>query len=136
MKTLHNKTCNNKLLLDDLAFERRKAQRLNIPIKVRYRLKPSEKTIETVCSNISGTGICLEIDRPIRRGDRPVLNLYLPGCKGGFIRAHCEVAWCKRARAGNNGHDFIAGIRYIKMRKKDRERFVLLYCEMMIDCCV
>ena len=105
-------------------------------INIKALLMTDKEMIKTVSYNISGTGISLKIDHPVRRGDKLTANLYLPGCKGGFIRAYCEVVWCKRADTRADKHNYLVGIRYVKMTPKNEERFVLNFCEMMTNYCI
>lgn len=113
--------------------ERRKAQRLNIPIQVKYKLLPRKRVLQqTFCQDISGKGARLILDSPLKKGDRLKTLLYFPE-DSRPVTAFSKIIWCKRNAARKKKAGFETGMQYIRIDPKDRERFVFLFCEMMIN---
>lgn len=112
--------------------EKRTAQRLNIPIKIKYKLFPKKKIlVEAFSQNISGSGFKLCLDHPLKKGDRLKSFLYFPGDPKP-IAASSEVVW-SRSRLVKGKKVFDTGIKYIKIEAGDRDRFVFLFCELMMN---
>lgn len=112
--------------------ERRRAQRLSIPIKVKYKLLPKRKILEEIFTqNISGGGVSLRLAQSLQKGARLKTLLHFPGDPNP-VTAVSEVIWCKRVSEKKKVH-YNAGIRHIKIVPRDKERFVFLFCEMMIN---
>jgi len=112
--------------------DNRKTHRLKIPLKIEYKLLPRKKILEQSFSeDISGGGFRLSLNRRFNKGDKLKTLIYFPkeSCP---VTAFSEVVWCKR-RLAKNKKIFDAGIKYIKIAPGDRERFVFLFCEMMIN---
>lgn len=63
--------------------EKRKAQRLPVPIKIDYSFLPQTTSKNTYCStycdNISGTGLGLSFDSYLKKGTRLKLRIHFPG---------------------------------------------------------
>lgn len=112
--------------------ERRKATRLDIQLKIGYKLPPGRKMIiETFSENISGKGIRVTLNKKLRKGDRLKTLIYFPK-EPKPVTSFSEVVWCKARHA--EGHQvFDNGLRYVKISPKDKERFVFLFCELMIN---
>ena len=111
--------------------EKRRSRRLKIPLMVSYHMLPQKKTLieKIFAKDISGGGIGLKLNFPLEKGTRLKTLLYFPS-ENRPVSSISEVVWCKKAR----GHKtFDIGIRHIKILPKDRERFVFLFCETMID---
>ena len=114
------------------ARERRRAERLNIPIQIKYKLLPYKRILqETFSQNISGSGLKLSLGSPLKKGDRLKTLLYFPGDPKP-VTAFSKVVWCT-GKIKKKRKSFEVGIKHIKIFHKDRERFVFLFCEMMIN---
>ena len=112
--------------------DKRKAERFNVPIQVKYKYLPHKKVLaEAIVQNISGSGIRLKLPHPLHKGKHLKVLLYFPGDRH-FITALSEVVWCRKILSGNNAC-YDLGVRYLKIQSKDRERFVFRFCEMMIN---
>ena len=112
--------------------DRRKSQRLKIPIQIRYKLLPHKRVLEeTLTQNVSGGGMGLRLSQPLRKNDKLKVFLNFP-TDPKPITAISEVTWCKKESVGRKGF-YKAGIKHIKIVPKDKERFVFLFCEMMIN---
>ena len=114
-------------------IERRRTQRLDIPIPVRYRLSWNRKDFseQVLTKNISGGGMCLSLKQPLKAGTKLKMSLYFPSDPVP-IESLSEVAWCRRNPLKKKTL-FDVGIRHLKIIPKDRERFVFLFCETMVN---
>lgn len=113
-------------------IEKRKAQRLDIPIKVKYRLSARDKILrESFCHNVSGSGMQITSDCPFKKGERLKSLLYFPGERKP-VTAMSKIAWCRRSPV-RPGRIFDVGIKHVKVYPQDRDRFVFLFCEMMVN---
>ncbi len=122
-----------KIDLKKRIAERRKSARLKISIPVKYKLVREKKTLhETFCRDISGGGLKLNLDCPMKKGQRLKTLIYFPEAARP-ITALSKVIWRKRCPSGRKGGAFELGIQHVKIDPKDRERFVYLFCEMMLS---
>lgn len=113
--------------------ERRKFQRLNISIPVKYKFLPRKKILKEIfCKNISGGGLKLRLDYPLKKGDRLKTFLYFPG-DSTPVTAFSKVTWCRRITQKGRIACYDAGVQHLKIIPKDRQRLVFLFCEMMLD---
>ena len=112
--------------------ERRKSQRLDLPLKLACqwygRRKPA---VEAVTYNASGGGMKIRVDTPLRKGDILKGKLHFPESRTP-IRAKSEVVWCKEKKVKGKVY-YDAGIKHIEIVQGDRERFVFLFCETMLN---
>lgn len=116
--------------------EKRRAQRIPIPIKIEYNFLP-QKTLKnayssTYCDNISGTGLGLVFDSYIKRGTRLKLRIHFPGDVQPVTIA-AEITWCREVAKNKVEPCFRTGVQYVHMDENEKERFTLLFCEMMMD---
>ncbi len=113
--------------------ERRKSQRISLPIEVKCKyIKKRNVLLEQIFTeSISGGGVGLRLGQPLTKGTRIKTLLYLPG-DSRPVTAISEVTWCKQKGTKKQAY-YDAGIRYVKMAPKDRERFVFLFCELLIN---
>ncbi len=115
--------------------DRRKTQRLNIPILVKYKIFPRKKLLEeTFCQDISGSGFRLKTEYPIKNGERFKTLLHFPSSLKP-VTATSEVVWCKEAALKDKfgRRNYNIGIRYLKIAPKDKERFIYLFCELLLN---
>lgn len=114
-------------------LERRKAQRLNVPLQVKCRFFIKKKILieEVFARDVSGGGIGLVLKRPLDIGAKLKTLIYFPNDRRP-ISFLTKVVWCKKVlRKGKICFD--VGIKHIKITPKDKERFVFLFCETMIN---
>lgn len=111
--------------------DRRKAQRLSIPLNIEYKVFPKLKIIKQKLSDISGSGFKLALGHPLRQGERLKTLIYFPE-EPLPITAFSEVVRCKTIKI-NNKKRFNIGLKYLKIIPKDRYRFISLFCEMMVN---
>lgn len=118
--------------LSRAANEKRMAQRIEIPIQVKYKYLPHMGALEeAIAQNISGSGIRLKLPHPLKKGDRLKILLYFPSDRQS-VTALSEVVWCRKVSQEKVAY-YDLGIRYIRIAPKDRERFIFRFCEMMIN---
>ncbi len=112
--------------------ERRRYQRLELPIRVKYEVSRKKKPRkEAVTKDISGGGFKLRLDAPLDK--RKTLKAYLYFPAGGRpVSARSRVMWTKKVRRGGN-HMYDNGIGHVSIDRKDRQRFVFLFCETMLN---
>jgi len=111
--------------------EKRKTSRLHIPLNIEYRVMPKQKIIKEKLTDISGGGVKLTLDSPLKKGERLKTLIYFPEERLP-ITAFSEVVWCK-PRMVNNKKKFDLGVKYVKITPRDRNRFIFVFCEMMIN---
>lgn len=112
--------------------EKRKTQRINFPIQIKYKLLPRKKILnETFAEDISGGGVRIRAGFPLKKGDRLKALLHFPNGPVP-ITAFTEVVRCRRKVIGGKV-SFDIGMRYVKIIPKDRERFTFSFCETMMN---
>jgi c-di-GMP-binding flagellar brake protein YcgR len=112
--------------------ERRKTQRLKLPLKINYRWLSQKGLLrEIFTQDVSGGGMRLRSTTPFKKGDRLKTQLYFPNSPKA-VGVVNEVIWCRKVRFKNKTH-FDVGIKHLKISPRDRERFVFLFCEMLIN---
>ncbi|MCQ9207547.1 MAG: PilZ domain-containing protein [Omnitrophica bacterium] len=116
--------------------EKRKAQRLPIPIKIDYKFLPQKTSkntfYNTYCDNISGTGLGLSFDSYLKKGTCLKLRIHFPGDVQP-VAVMAEVAWCKEVAKTKIEPCFRTGVQYTHISENEKERFTLLFCEMMMN---
>ena len=120
----------------------RKAQRLLLPVALTYHILPAEnrrrsmrnRTISrglAIARNISGTGLRIALPHPLAIGDRLELAFCFPRDPAPIVAAS-QVVWCKQRPRGRPPA-YEVGLRYVSIRARDRERFIMQCCKTMID---
>lgn len=111
-------------------IEKRRTERLKVPLQVEYRFSAKRKTLveRIFANNISGGGIGLILDKPIALGTRLKTLIYFPN-DAKPIEIISKVVWCQP----KTRNSFSIGIKHIRIKPKDRERFIFLFCETMIN---
>jgi len=112
--------------------ERRRAERIALALKVE--LIPSthpNDIIEAVTKDISGLGMRITTDRPIRERQSLLSRIYFPGEKNAVI-APCRVVWVKETLVDGKPY-FDAGFEYVHMVARAKERFAVLFCTTAIN---
>jgi c-di-GMP-binding flagellar brake protein YcgR len=110
--------------------ERRKSDRLFIPLQVSYKLLPRKHVLHQAFSqDISGGGIRLSLNFPLKKGEKLRTFIHLAGDPKP-VAAFSKVIWCTK-KPGKD--DFDVGVQHVRIDPKDKERFVFLFCEMMIN---
>jgi len=113
-----------------LKKDRRKAERIRIPLRVKYRWLKGERTLpkECVCEDISGLGIRLSLHEPLIVN--AIVEIFIILDKDPQpLNALCRVRWCKKLTENK----FVAGLKFIKI--KEYFRFIEFFCEKLLDLC-
>ncbi len=112
--------------------ERRKSQRLKIPLKIHCKWSQKTKVLQEILSqDISGGGMRIKTSKPLKEGFHLKTLLYFPNASKP-VHVTSEVVWCKRKKkAGNIYYD--VGVKHLRIAKADRQRFVFLFCETMLN---
>jgi c-di-GMP-binding flagellar brake protein YcgR len=125
-----------KLEIEKRLSQKRESQRLDVALRVQYGILSGRAKKngwqETFSHDISGGGIKLRLDFSLEKGNRLDTLIYFPG-DSKPVHAIVKVVWCKRMAARNRKIFFDIGTQYMQMKTKDKERFILLFCEMMVD---
>ncbi|MBF0485643.1 MAG: PilZ domain-containing protein [Candidatus Omnitrophica bacterium] len=111
--------------------EKRKAQRLSIPLNVKYTWVQRKVVMhKTVAQDIGGGGMRIRVKTPLKKHDLLKSFLYFPMASGP-VPVVSEVVWCRK-KVNKSKVYFEVGLRH-KIARKDMEKFVLLFCETMIN---
>lgn len=112
--------------------EKRRSTRISVPLPIKYEWFSKKDILrEALCQNISGSGMMIRVDSSLKAGERLKTLFYFPQ-DAKPINAISEVVWCRKTKSKEE-INFDAGIRHIRIEKQDRERFVFLFCETMIN---
>lgn len=127
---------NIKLEIEKMLRDKRKTQRLAIPLRVRYRVisgrNKKNPWQETMICDISGGGMRLQLDYPVEKGSRVDMRIYFPDDPKP-VDAIAKSIWCRRKKANKKKISFDIGLQYAGLKEEDRERFIMLFCGMMVD---
>ncbi len=119
----------------NLRFEagRRKSQRLNIPLRVKYAADPQGHGLvgPVVADNISGRGMSFTLEEPLRKDEKLRMLIYFPDDPKP-IGSVSRVVWCKKDDREKRPC-FKVGIQHLRIDPDDRERFVFEFCETMVN---
>lgn len=108
-------------------MEKRKAQRISFPLKIKYRLRGKKFFQEAItCDNISGKGIKLSVAQPLKINDKVNVAFSTEDNRKVFT-ALCRVAWREEIKK----RDFKVGLEFIKI--KEHLHFIEFLCEKMLD---
>ena len=109
---------------NNMVEERRKFERLNLLADVSYSKRvPSEQEKLSLAKNISSGGISIISYEPLQESDILDLKVYLPEDKEP-VNVVGRVSWVKEFIVGDDkkGKRFDAGIEFIKISDKDKEK--------------
>ncbi|MFC1808175.1 PilZ domain-containing protein [Candidatus Omnitrophota bacterium] len=118
----------NKIRIDK--NEKRMFQRILVKLLIKYKWFAKKGTFrDTTTHDVSGGGMRLHVSEKLNKGQALKTLLYFPNNKKP-IRMRSQVTWCRKKR-GANLYD--VGIRNVRIERADKERFVMLFCNLMID---
>lgn len=116
----------NKPKLSNKQKERRKCQRLQIPLEIRYKLSEKDgKAYGIKCLNISGVGMKIETKEWLRVGQNIDISIYLPTHKK-LVTINTRVVWSEKNRDG-----YWSGLKFLKI--KPQTEFTEFLCEKILD---
>ncbi|MBF0485642.1 MAG: PilZ domain-containing protein [Candidatus Omnitrophica bacterium] len=107
--------------------ERRKFQRLSLPLKVSYKITKAGrvKKGEADCIDFSGGGICIRVKEDFKIGEKLELSCSLEG-RQEPISVKARVVWSvKEAGANKNGLQFL--------NVEHRDDFLDFFCENLTN---
>lgn len=110
-------------------IERRRFQRLMIPLQIRYRIAQNRLWQETQCHDVSGRGVRLRIEEALGPGEEIELSLHFPQDPQPIPVLGC-VVW---RLTGEGGAAYRTGIEYLQIKPSEKERFVMRFCETMVE---
>ncbi|MCX5666689.1 MAG: PilZ domain-containing protein [Candidatus Omnitrophica bacterium] len=114
-----------------ILHDRRRSSRLDIPLKIEQRLSRGGELLKALSSDISGNGLRFQLHRYLKKGEKLRTSIHFPSDPKP-VTAVSEVIWCKEKPASGKKM-FDAGIKYVKIIPRDRDRFIFLFCETMIN---
>ncbi len=105
-----------------LLKDKRKSDRLALPIKMAYTVLPENKWSKPILiEDISGHGIKFIHTKAIDLGTELNLKIILPGGNANKpISVKASTVWCKPANRGT----YQIGVNFNKMDSEDRKRFI------------
>ena len=121
-----------KTELSSLSKERRRTERLILPLNLLYRIPPSPQWITPLkLEDIGGDGLKLRVKKRIKKGEDLELKLEIPSQESIYVKG--EVIWNKRVEVSSQKFEYRVGIRFHKMKYSERKRFVSYLAEKILD---
>ncbi|MFH1771803.1 MAG: PilZ domain-containing protein [Candidatus Omnitrophota bacterium] len=112
--------------------EKRKSQRLNIPLNIKFKGMWGEKSLQEITTkDVSGGGMRITSERLLDKGSKIKAQLNFPH-QPKPVHLISEVVWCKKKKMRKKIY-YEAGIKHIRVAPCDRQRFVFLFCETMLN---
>lgn len=109
-------------------MEKRKSERLRLPIKVEYAYPCQAKWIKPVSVvDISGYGLNIETVEEININAQLDIKINFPEENMEPIIVRSKVIWCVKAGAGCH-----IGIKFGKMNYEDRKRYIEYLSEKIL----
>ena len=103
--------------------ERRQFVRLDTRLAVTYRVLPKAPTVSATTKDISGGGLCVLLDEPLKIGTAVQIEIALPDRKRP-IAFTGEVVWCEQYRVIGKSQQYqsvMAGVKFVKIRPTDQQ---------------
>ncbi|MCM8781003.1 MAG: PilZ domain-containing protein [Candidatus Omnitrophica bacterium] len=114
-----------------LSKEKRRSDRLGLPIKISYCL-PKENKWEgpLYVINASGGGIRFITNKNIEENTELDIKIIIPKESRNPISLKGTVVWCRKKYP--NSKDYYVGVKFHKMQDDDRRRYVVYLCENIL----
>jgi len=107
----------NKLISSD----KRKSERLNLPVRIFYTTSPDAKWLGPVSvEDIGGNGLRFNSEKKIGEGSEINIKIIFPEKEHPSIIVKASVIWC--IKTSRNTYNI--GVKFHKMDYADRRRFV------------
>lgn len=107
---------------------KRRSDRIGWDPGVECAFKTGHKPLNILSvRNYSGTGIKVESDRALKKGERISILMDFPKEKTP-LKMFGEVVWTEKIKAGRYG----SGIHFTGFAPRDQKRFIFLFCGEMI----
>jgi c-di-GMP-binding flagellar brake protein YcgR len=104
--------------------EQRRYPRLDAKVKIIYGVMARmHKPFSSLSTNVSGGGICIPLERRLKKGEILELEMDLPGRRQPLF-ALGKVAWVKKVPANAKDakyYPFQAGIEFVAIEQDERE---------------
>jgi uncharacterized protein (TIGR02266 family) len=100
------------------SFESRRDLPVPLPVALERR-GAAETTV--YATNLSASGVCVHLRRPLPVGDAVLLRFALPG-EPGVLLARGRVSWCEEPPPAAGARFVEAGVRFEVLAEPDRER--------------
>lgn len=116
------------------APDRRKADRLHVPVRVTYRIKRDahlDMTGNTTVSDLGGGGLRLMVSEETPLDTVCELTIHLPE-DAQPLTATGTVTWCRK-RGGTGKGAFEIGVELTTMGRQERERYYQFICDRLLD---
>ena len=111
--------------------EKRRYVRVDVPIRVGYRL-PGKKVSkgEALSKNIGRMGICIHLSRTFAVGSLLKLTLGIPGASEP-LETEARVVWVDKTEKGDEGFrtDYEAGLTFTSLSNVARASIINFICE-------
>lgn len=117
-----------------LSKYKRKSERLDLGLPVFYSLAPYNKWVGPLTiDNISSGGLKFKVKKKIKHNTKIHLKINIIN-KTEPIIVQAKVIWCKEVVDDKQSKqpNYIIGIKFIKMKDKDRRIFVNYLCEEIL----
>jgi hypothetical protein len=98
-------------------------RRPRVPVSFEVRCELDSAVVSTAdASNLSDTGICININDPVSIKDNLVLEFHIPN-ESGAIKAVGQVTWCRlrQKEDGRQTLSFTAGIKFLEIDASNRK---------------
>ena len=111
--------------------ERRTTTRLSLPLEIEIVASKSPLRNQRITvEDISGGGLRLFSNYPLKKKDKLTINLYFPDKKPP-IKITTEVVWCSPREEGTKD-SYALGVKFLKIPAADQERFIFSLCDLTV----
>ena len=111
--------------------ERRRFVRLDTRLPVSYQVLPSEPRQTSISADLSGGGMCLFVNEPLKLGTPLRVTISLPD-RDRPIAFTAEVVWCEAYEMigkTQRSRSIEAGVKFLQIAPEDQQaimRYVIL----------
>jgi CRP/FNR family cyclic AMP-dependent transcriptional regulator len=91
-----------------------------VPKTLSLAYKDKTSFIKAYTANISGGGVFVKTNKPLKKGEEFLLKLQLPDLPEP-LKIRCEVAWARGPGGGDEAGAAGMGLRFAEMDKRDRQ---------------
>ena len=103
--------------------ERRQFVRLDTRLAVTYRVMPASKPRAATTRDISGGGVCVFLDEPLKVGTAVQIEVAVPD-RAQPIAFTGEVVWCEQYRVIGKSQEYqsvMAGVKFMQIAPADQQ---------------
>jgi len=102
---------------------------------MRYRVKGESGESawkETLLNDISGGGMGLHLKHSLKKGQSIEAFIYFSQTPEP-VRVNAKVMWCKKMDSAEKEETYAIGLQYEDFNREEKEKFILLFCETMVN---